>query len=71
MIIKCNCKECGKSIGTVQFSDYYDCKSHYGEYVCIKCYENGNKKCEQCMSNLHFHSSNEDEKFEKGNNLMH
>ena len=70
MLITCNCIKCWNSIGIVQYTDHYYCKNHYGEYVCIKCYENGNNKCEKCQTNLSFHNSDTTEKFQRDNDIL-
>ena len=70
MLITCNCGKCGKSIGIIQYTDYFYCKNHNDEYVCVVCFENGNKKCNKCQMNLSFHNSDETKKFKRDNNLL-
>ena len=70
MLLLCKCIKCENSIGIVQYSDYYYCKIHYGEYYCINCFENGNKNCEKCQKSLKFHNSNETKKHQRDNNLL-
>jgi len=71
MLTTCNCKNCAKSIGILQYPDYYYCKNHYGKYVCIECYEILNKKCEKCNTNLSFHNSDETKEFQRDNNILY
>ena len=70
MLITCNCSKCRNSIGIVQYTDYYYCKNHYGEYVCNNCYNKGSNKCEKCQTNLSFHNSDDNKKFQKDNNIL-
>lgn len=70
MLITCNCTKCEKLIGIGQYVDYYYCKNHYGEYICIECYKKGNNKCEKCKTNLSFHNSDQTKRFQRDNNLL-
>ena len=57
MLMLGSCSKCGKEIGVVQYSDHYFCEWHSGEYVCVECYQKGQKTCEKCGSALIFHSA--------------
>lgn len=70
MLIQGNCKKCGKQIGILQYSDHYFCEKDYGEYICIECYENGQKKCLKCNGGLTFHNSADTIQWQKDNNIM-
>lgn len=70
MLVNCTCEKCKLSIGIVQYSDYYYCKTDYGKYTCITCYENNNQKCDKCNNDLVFHNSDDTKRFQKNNNLM-
>jgi phage FluMu protein Com len=54
MIQLINCIKCGNSIGTSQYDNYYYCEEHSSEYICLICYNAGQKKCPKCKNNLTF-----------------
>lgn len=69
-LLLCKCIKCENSIGIIQYAKYYYCKSHYTEYYCVKCFENGNKNCVKCQKSLVSHNSYETKKNQINNNLL-
>jgi len=65
MIVKNSCAKCGKDIGTIQYSNYYECNEDWGEYTCVDCYKKGQKTCLKCGKELSYHNGKDTEKAQR------
>lgn len=70
MLIQGNCKNCKKVIGIIQYEDHYFCENCYGEYLCIECYDRGQKSCLRCKNKLTFFNSSDTIQSQKESGLM-
>lgn len=70
MLIKGNCSKCKREIGVIQYTDHFFCKKDWGEYVCMDCYEKGQRTCIKCNSELHFHSAQDTIQLQDETNMM-
>jgi hypothetical protein len=66
------CINCGGSISADLLSNtnYYYCKTHYDNYICLNCYNKGSKKCVKCGLNLHLYDFKAIEKYNSDNGIM-
>jgi hypothetical protein len=74
-LIKGQCSACGEPLSgimsIVQYSDYYLCESHWGTYICPKCYGVGTKSCPKCGGPLSFHSGAETIKHQRKRRFLY
>ena len=71
MLVAITCTHCKQNLGTLQYSNYYECPSPgCGAQVCKSCRSAGLLACPTCKATLKFHDGDAAARWAAKNGIM-